>query len=263
MGMGKRGDSFLFTAMVLVLSLALGACAGEETRPDKNVPQIGLRRGSNWSVMNLTPPFLTGTLFNLTLKKGVLSGMISAGTAPAGSLHVRIHEDGIDGKGPHGPIALDFSDSPVGLVAAGTWNGQRVHVTFEPGNLTGSIGTNSAFASSTDNIERFGSPMFAGRRDAFIDMIDPMPGDASCSYRLQTITAEGALTGGSICGGMPEDTRLEVPPQAADYYTIPELAAILLVILSSPPVSMQERFGPRFDQSNPFDHMQPRTSDTL
>ena len=59
----------------------------------------------------------------------------------------------------------------------------------------------------------------------------------------------GALTGGSICSGMPQPTKLEVPRMAQAYLTRPELVTVLVAMLSAPPQSNAEEQGPKFDTS--------------
>src|SRR3954464_7069322 len=78
-----------------------GACSGtgSSTRGE-DTPQISLYRGGGWSVLSLKPPHLTGPLFNMILKDGVLTGTISGGTSPGGALHISIADDGADGHGP-------------------------------------------------------------------------------------------------------------------------------------------------------------------
>jgi hypothetical protein len=50
----------------------------------------------------------------------------------------------------------------------------------------------------------------------------------------------GALLGTSICSGMPQRTRLEVPAAAAAFLTQPELVTILVAMLSAPPLDTTE-----------------------
>src|SRR3954451_3813757 len=95
---GRRGTGGSALALVASGVLGLTACAesGSSTRSGEDTPQIGLQRGSRWSVLTLKPPHLTGPQFNLVLKDGVLSGSISGGTAPGGNVHVSIAEDGAE-----------------------------------------------------------------------------------------------------------------------------------------------------------------------
>ena len=216
-----------------------------------DVPLIGLQRGGRWSVITIRPPHLNGPQFHFVLKNGRLTGSVSGGTAPAGTLHVNIKEDGAEGYGPLGPVSLDYTIAELSTVVEGTWNGGRVHLVFAQDSLKGTVANNSLFYSKTNPVEANGMDMFRGRpgRPAIsaADMIDPLPADQSCEYFLDKLGTDGALTGGSTCAGMPQATRLEVPRIAQAWLTRAELVTVLVAVLASPPYVVAEDYGPKFD----------------
>ena len=226
-----------------------GGGGGREMGSD--VPLIGLQRGGHWSVLSIRPPHLSGQLFHLQLKNSVLTGAISGGTAPAGTLRVNITKDGAEGFGPLGPVSLDFESDEASTVAEGTWNGGRVHLVFARESLRGTVTTNSFFYSRSNgggvsNMESFRNPrMRSFGRSA--DTLEPIPQDLSCEYYLDQVGSDGALNGGSTCAGMPQQTRLEVPALAKTWLTHAELVTILIAVLSAPPVVIAEDYGPRFE----------------
>jgi hypothetical protein len=241
----------------LALVLLLGACAetGSSTRSSgEDTPQIGLKRGGSWSVLTLKPPHLTGPLFNLMLKDGVLSGSISGGTSPGGTLHVSIAEDGAEGHGPLGPVSMEFITTEDSTTAEGMWNGHRVHLVFAKDSVKGTVADNSDIMTRGDPEASQGQPAlraYRARSPQAANMIDPLPANSSCEYFLTETTPEGALTGGSICSGMPQQTRLEVPHVAQSYLTRPELVTVLVAVLSAPPQVVSEEMGPKFDTNPP------------
>jgi hypothetical protein len=234
----------------VVLAVGLAACSetGSSLRGAEDTPQIGLQRGGRWSVLTIRPPHLTGPQFNLLLKDHVLTGSISGGTAPGGNVHVAIADDGADGHGPLGPVSMDFVSSEDSTVAEGTWNGHRVHIVFRRESVKGTIADNSDSNVKGDPDRRIrsrtGNPIGQS-------LLEPAAANSSCEYFLTEISPDGALTGGSICSGMPQPTRLEVPKLANAYLTRPELVTVLVAVLSSPPIVVAEELGPRFDTNPP------------
>ena len=73
----------------------------------------------------------------------------------------------------------------------------------------------------------------------------------SCEYYLDSVSTDGALNGGSICAGMPQQTRLEVPVAGQAWLTHAELVTVLVAVLSAPPVVVAEDYGPAFDAAPP------------
>jgi hypothetical protein len=254
----KRATSALAHGLAVTLMVALAGCGGaggsggaggggEGGLPGRDVPLIGLQRGGHWSVISIRPPHLSGPLFHLQLRNSVLTGAISGGTAPAGTLRVSISKEGAEGFGPLGPVSLDFNTDEASTVAEGTWNGGRVHLVFTRESLNGTVTTNSFFQSRTAG-NNVASDTFRPRRfGRASDAMDPPPMDMSCEYYLDHVTTDGALNGGSTCAGMPQQTRLEVPALAKTWLTHEELVTILIAVLSAPPVVVAEEYGPRFD----------------
>jgi hypothetical protein len=187
-----------------------GVRAGEQS-------QIGLQRGGHWSTLSVRPPYLAGPQFLLRLERGLLTGLLGGEAAVRGSLRVRIDREGVAGHGPLGAVAVDFVPADGGIIADGLWNGTRLHVAVMPHSLEGTVG------------------------------VDPERPSSCCSYDLTGAGAGGALSGVSICDGMPQPTRLEVPPMAQSWLSAPELTTLLLVLLSTPPLARSEGRGSRFD----------------
>jgi hypothetical protein len=236
----------------VLMAVALGACTAETggNGGPGETPQIGLQRGGRWSVLTVKPPHLTGPQFNLLLKGGVLSGSISNGTAPGGNIHVSIAEDGAEGHGPLGPVAMDFISTPDSTTAQGMWNGHRVHIVFTKESVKGTIADNSDVMTRGDPDAAIRART-RQRMGNIANSFDPSPRNSSCEYFLNELASDGALTGGSICSGMPQPTRLEVPSMAQTWLTRPELVTVLVAVLSSPPVGNAEENGPRFDNNPP------------
>lgn len=205
-------------------------------------------------MLSIKPPHLNGPHFNMLLKDGVLTGTISGGAAPAGSLRVNIADDGADGHGPLGPVAMDFITTHDSTVADGMWNGHRIHIVFSRDSVKGTVADNSDILLRADPDAARGMPglrMRNGQRTPGANAIDPLPRNSSCEYFLTDVSPDGALTGGSICSGMPQPTRLEVPKMAQSYLTRPELVTVLVAVLSAPPTPPSEENGPRFDTNPP------------
>jgi hypothetical protein len=244
-----RRSSPLLLAALLALACADRGGRGGGPPGGRDVPLIGLQRGGHWSVLTIRPPHLSGQLFHLVLKNSVLTGAVSGGTAPAGTLRVSIDKDGAQGFGPLGPVSLDYSIDEASTIVEGTWNGGRVHLVFAKDSIKGTVASNSFFfsksnASGIAGSEGFRNPRLRGRS---ADIIDPLPSDVSCEYYLDSVTPDGALNGGSTCAGMPQQTRLEVPSVARAWMTHAELVTVLVAVLSSPPIVLAEDFGPRFE----------------
>jgi hypothetical protein len=194
-------------------------------------------------VLSVRPPHLNGPHFHFILKDGVLTGSILSATAPAGSVHVQIAEDGAEGYGPLGPVSMDYTVTPDSTVAEGMWNGSRVHIVFRRDSIKGTIADNSdslARGDPANSMRVRGVPMT-------VSPMSPMAGNSSCEYFLTDVAPDGSLTGGSICSGMPQPTRLEVPQAAEKWLTHHELVTLLVAVLSAPPEVTAENFGPRFE----------------
>jgi len=182
--------------------------------------EVALRRGSSWSTIKVRPPYAIGPRVNLHFyKKGMVSGNIDAGTIMDGrisSLNLTIDEQGIQGEGPYGSVAVDVEDGPETLNFEGTWNGSRVTFTITANAVKGTI-----------PIRRVGRA-------------DSVGGVTSCQYVLDRLASDGAREGTSICNGMPEETRLEVAPRVNAFLTRKELVVVLLALFSTPPQTSLE-----------------------
>ena len=79
-------------AALLALACADRGGRGGGPPGGRDVPLIGLQRGGHWSVLTIRPPHLNGPQFHMLLKNSVLTGAVSGGAAPAGTLRVNIDE---------------------------------------------------------------------------------------------------------------------------------------------------------------------------
>jgi len=200
---------------------ALTGCKGAQPLPElEGGAEMALRRGSAWSTLKVRPPYAIGPRVNLHFfKKGQVSGNIDSGgmmDGRIGAVNLTINEEGIQGSGPYGSVAVDIEEGPETLTFEGTWNGSRVNFKI----------TNDSF-NGTIPIRRYGRT-------------DSVAGVTSCQYVLDKTTPDGAREGTSICAGLPEQTRLEIPRQVHAFLTRKELVLVLLALLSTPPQTSLE-----------------------
>lgn len=216
-------------ALVLFLVVAcVSGCRGAQPiRELEGGAEMGLRRGAAWSTLKVRPPYAIGPRVNLHFKKGSVTGTIDGGLfmdSRQGGVNLTINEEGIQGHGPFGDVAVDLEEGPDLLKFEGSWNGSRVSFTITNQSVRGTI---------------------AIRRVGRIDPVTgrPSPGltdVTTCQYVLDRVTAEGAREGTSICSGLPEETRLEVPRQVDAWLTRKELVVVLLALFSTPPATSIE-----------------------
>jgi hypothetical protein len=182
--------------------------------------ELALRRGAAWSTIKVRPPYAIGPRVNLHFyKKGAVSGNIDSGAMMdnrISALSLTIDDQGIQGEGPFGAVAVDVDEGPDTLNFEGTWNGSRVTFNITSTSLKGTI-----------PIRRIGRS-------------DSVSGVTSCQYVLDRVVADGAREGTSICSGMPEETRLEIPRQVDAWLTRKELVVVLLALFSTPPQTSLE-----------------------
>jgi hypothetical protein len=172
--------------------------------------EVGLRRGASWSTLSVKPPYVIGPRVTLHLKKDVFTGTIDGSP-----VNLQVEADGIKGQGPAGQVSIDINDSPDKLVIEGSWNGQRAHFEITTDALRGSLAIYSS--------RRLGTSFY-------------------CQYVLDR-TEQDARLGTSICNGLPEETRLEIPRPVLAFLTKPELVVVMLTLLSSPPFTSLETNG--------------------
>jgi len=197
-------------AFLAALLSAAAACAASQPLPEtRGGIEVGLRRGAAWSMMTVKPPYVIGPRVNLRFDRGVFNGAIDDR-----AVQLRVDDQGVSGMGPAGSVAVDIEEQPDKLVIEGSWNASRLHLDVTPGSLRGTIA------------------LGGGRSLADVQ---------SCQYVLDRADASGARTGTSICGGLPEETRLEVPPALGKWLTRQEMVVVLLALLSSPPFTQLER----------------------
>jgi len=215
-----------FVSSALLLA-ALTGCKGAQPLPElEGGAEMALRRGSAWSTLKVRPPYAIGPRVNLHFyKQGQVSGNIESGAmvdprgrmdARMGAVKLTINEEGIQGSGPYGAVAVDVEEGPETLTFEGTWNDSRVSFKI----------TNESF-NGTIPIRRFGRT-------------DTVGGITSCQYVLDHTMPDGAREGTSICAGLPEQTRLEIPRKVHAFLTRKELVVVLLALLSTPPSTSME-----------------------
>jgi hypothetical protein len=188
-------------------ALMLGSCAASQPLPDlKGGIEMGLQRGSQWTMFTVKPPHIIGPNGNLKMHKGELNG--SLGGRP---LFVTVERDGAHGIGPHGNVAIDIVDGPDKLEVSGMWSGSRVFFRITPESMRGTI------------------PVYSGNVAANVQ---------SCQYVLDRVEPDGSRVGMSTCAGMPERTRLEIPPSIQSWLTRSELVVVLLSLLAVAPTDV-------------------------
>ena len=218
-------------ALALAALAALG-CKGGEMPELSGGAEMALRRGAAWSTVKVRPPYAIGPRVNLHFSHGRVTGHIDSDVsidnrfgslnAPPtldnriGGVNLTITEEGIQGEGPYGAVAIDVYDTEDGVAFDGTWNGARVNFKFTADAMKGSI-----------PIRRF------GRADSVGNV-------TTCQYVLDRVAPDGAREGTSICSGLPEPTRLEVPRQVEAWLTRKEMVVVLLALLSTPPQTTLE-----------------------
>jgi hypothetical protein len=204
------------------MASCLPAAPPAQLRSEDGAPHITLVRGVNGSSLAMRPPYLSGEDFSLTFRKNTLFGWVSPATA-GGALRVEVKDDAAVGFGPHGAVGMDIIDEGDGTLADGLWDGQRVHLSFALSGLTGTV---------------------ADVRQARPACADAAGASGSCEYTLERHTGGvdrgGVFEGFSICAGMPQRTRLEVPPSASALLSRSELVTVLVALLSAPPLTQSE-----------------------
>jgi hypothetical protein len=209
---------------LLVLSWVSGcqSIPGAGLAADDRSPHITLLRGVTGSTLTMRPPHLSGRDFSLTLRNKILFGWVSpAGAGGGGALRVHVDADGAEGVGPHGSIGMDIVTDEAATVADGLWDGQRVHMSFALDGVNGTVADVRETRARGPRVGQLGA-------------------SGSCQYVLDRQTPEGALEGFSICAGMPQRTRLEVPGVATALLSRSELVTVLLTMLSTPPLASAE-----------------------
>jgi hypothetical protein len=208
---------------VVVVCAITPACKHAEPLPQiEGGIEVGLRRGSAWSTLTVRPPYVIGPRVNLRLNKGQFSGTIDGR-----AVSIKADEQGISGTGPLGNVAIDINGGPEELLVDGTWNDSRVNFRMTPDSVRGTMAVGVTGPHDPDT----------GRGRRFSNVL-------SCQYVLDHVEPDGTRTGTSICQGLPEETRLEVPRAAQGWLTRAELVVVLLALFSSPPMTNMEAAYP-------------------
>ncbi|MCG5055594.1 MAG: hypothetical protein KA712_21765 [Myxococcales bacterium] len=191
----------------------LAACGGSNMglQELKGGIELGVRRGAAWTTLTVKPPYVIGPRTNLKLERGVFSGNIDGR-----GVKLYVDESGVHGQGPFGNVNVEIFDGPDSMTIEGTWNDSRVHFKVTEDSFRGTIPVWNNNAGLLRDVE-------------------------SCQYVLDKVDVDGSRMGFSTCNNLPEDTRIEVPAAVQDWLTRPELTAILLALLSSPPTTYLER----------------------
>lgn len=184
--------------------------------------EVGLRRGAAWSTLTVRPPYVIGPRVNLRLNKGQFTGSIDSRP-----VNIKADAQGLSGTGPLGNVAVDINGGPEELLIDGMWNDARVNFRITPQSLRGTIMVGVAGRHDPDT----------GRGRRFSNVL-------SCQYVLDKVEPDGTRSGTSICQGLPEETRLEVPRAAQGWLTRAELVVVLLSLFSSPPTTTMESTYP-------------------
>jgi hypothetical protein len=199
------------TTLVLLVGLAGAGASCATTGADPGGLELGLKRGAGWSTLTVRPPRVTGPNAMLELK-----GRRLVGTFQNRPISVDITPDGLSGQiagaGPDaGTVEVDITGGADDLEVAGLWFGQRVHLAITPESLRGTISG---------------------------------PAAGHCQFVLDRVDKTGARAGTSICWGLPEPTVLDLPSALPQVLDRAQIVALLLVLLSSPPITHNEAARP-------------------
>jgi hypothetical protein len=197
----------LASLLMISAASAFSGCASTGAKGDAPA-EVALRRGGSWATYSIKPPRIVGPTAALELKDDSLHGMLASR-----SMDVKITDGGASGFGPGGPVNITITPQDGQTIVDGLWNGGPVHFVFAPDGVKGSV------------------VVWQGRMAAQ---------QASCSYTLDKLEPSGAHSGVSICGGMPQDTRLEVLASTAKVLDPNELAVLLVAAFSAPPLATNE-----------------------
>jgi hypothetical protein len=190
---------------LLVVLAALGCGQLKPMEEVEGGIELGLRRGSAWQTIKVRPPYVIGPTASLRLVKGIFTGMSAGGDL----VHINVDRQQALGRGP-GRVDMDFESEADTFLIDGVWNGDRVHFRITTDSLRGSLRTTVGY----------------------------------CQYQLDEVLRDGARHGFSICSGLPEETRLEIPMSIQAWLTPSELAVVLLELLTAPPTtSFENRFS--------------------
>jgi hypothetical protein len=206
----RRGKRILDRAMsrgMVLVAAALSAlgCAYLKPMPElEGGIDLELQRGAAWQTIKVRPPYVIGPTASLKLARGTFTGMSATGDA----VRIEVNREGALGRGP-GRVDVDFGGGGDEFVIDGVWNDGLVHFRITTESFRGSI------------------------RGAHGD----------CQYVLDEVLRDGVRHGFSICSGMPEETRLGIPMPIQAWLTPPELAVVMLELLSDPPLTSLEARG--------------------
>ncbi len=203
---------FALVGIVAVTSCATSQSPSLSLGELKGGAEIALRRGASWATLTVRLPHVIGAASTLRISRGHMTGMIDGG-----SVNLLIEKDTISGTGPGGTVSVDVDETDEGTEVSGTWSGNRVSFKVSADSFRGVIAIRT------------------GRTQASL---------GTCQYVLDRTEADGARTGTSICSGLPEETRLEIPSVVYAWLTRTEMAVVLLALLSAPPYTLMEPHQP-------------------
>ena len=192
--------------MAAVIVIGVAAMAGCSTlEPPAEVAggvTMELRRGSSWRTLTVKPPFVRGYTAMLRLKDGALRGRLGAAR-----LDLELRDGSIESR-DRSPIEVEILDEGHGLILEGRWLGRPIRLHVGELGVRGSLWT---------------------------------LGGGFCDFQLNEISPDGVLEGFSSCGGMPEETLVEVPPVLEKWLTRTEVVSLVLALLSSAPRTEREK----------------------
>lgn len=179
---------------------------GEPLPEVKGGWELGLRRtdtfrGGSWASLTVKPPFGMGPQHTLKFVRGKLSGTM------AGHLtEIRIEKDEMTGRIGGRPVQLEVQTQPGQIEVWGTWGGATLDL----------VATDEHIRATVPNAH----------------------GSCCFEYTLRRAPSPPELAAFTLYvgdgRGLPAWARLEIPTPLRGYYTTPELALLILTLLSTP-----------------------------
>ena len=242
-----RVSPFLLSALAVVVTSALPACRHTGSAPgaasggsgsvtqssppgrvdladeggEKASWQLGLASldyggGRKWRYFNFKPPYILGPEDNLRFAKGVLSGITSG--AP-----LEIKVEGTEAKGfiAQQPVQLDFHEQDGVIEVEGTFGGAYLRFVADGESIRASVPRNGEGPRFSRHSSVFSSPF--GCCAEYIFERRPASENELPGFLVYVDDERGR--------SLPR-WRLEIPQVLSATYTAPELALILIVLLS-------------------------------
>jgi hypothetical protein len=210
--MRRRAKQRLIRATLLT-ALGLGAfgpaacgSVGEPLSEVKGGWELGLRRtgafgGGSWASVTVKPPYGIGPQHGLKFVRGRLSGTM------AGHLtEIRIERDAMTGRIGGRPVQLEMHAQAGQIDVWGTWGGATLDLVATDEQIRATVPSAHGQCCFEYTLRRAPSPPELAAFTLYV-------GDGR---------------------GLPAWARLEIPTPLRGYYTTPELALLILALLSTP-----------------------------